>query len=104
MQFFVDLHTRIDSQRNQLCQQQVSDRCIQARPKHLLTETVPSLLDLLFLTQIFRIQAYSVLALIVAQRHAIPTPSTDDQPLEQGGSFPRRTVSAIFSIGRTILL
>src|SRR5713101_2495677 len=97
MQFFVHLQARIDGQRSQLCQQQVGDRRIQARTRHLLTEMVSSLLDLLFLAQIFRIQAYSVLALIVAQRHPIPTPPTDDQSLEQGGSFPGRTVAAIFS-------
>ena len=45
-----------------------------------------------------------MLALIVAQRHPIPTPPTDDQSLEQGGSFPGRTVAAIFSVGGTILL
>jgi len=104
MQFFIDLQARIDGQRSQLCQQQVGDRRIQARPKHLLTELVSSLLDLLSLTQIFRIQACSVLALIVAQRHPIPTPPTDDQSLKQGRTFPRRTVSAIFSVGGTILL
>ncbi len=65
---------------------------------------VSSLLDLLFLTQIFRIQACAVLALVVAQRHPIPTAPTDDQSLKQGEAFPCRTVPAIFSVGGTILL
>src|SRR5258708_19896610 len=104
MQFFVDLHTGIDSQRGELCQQEVGNRRIQACTKHLLTQLISGLFDLLFLTQIFRIQARSVLALIIAQRHSIPTPPTDDQSLEQGGSFPPRTVAAIFSAGGTILL
>src|SRR5258708_40310475 len=98
MQFFVHLHGRINGQRSQLCQQEFGDRSVWACAKETLTDFLFSMLNHLFLTHLFRVEALATLEIMVAHRHAVATASADHQPLQQSRSFPWWAVGPILSI------
>src|SRR6266571_2646039 len=98
VQFFVHLHGRINGQGSQLCQQEFGDRSVGACAKDTLTDFLFPLLNHLFLTHIFRVEALATLDLVVAHRHPVATASADHQPLQQSRSFPWRAVATILSM------
>src|SRR6266702_5731700 len=56
------------------------------------------MLNHLFLTHIFRVEALALLNLMVAHRHAVATASADHHPLQQSWSFPCRAVATIVAM------
>src|SRR5258708_13864806 len=56
------------------------------------------MLNHLFLTHLFRVEALATLDIMVAHRHAVATASADHQPLQQSRSFPWRAVATILSM------
>src|SRR5690348_16451879 len=102
MQLFMDRQARLDSQRGELCEQQISNHGIQTRPKQALTAFVDPLFDMLFLTAVFRVEALALLHLMVAHRHAVATASADDKPLKQRWSLPWGTVATVLSMRLSI--
>ncbi len=98
VQFFVDVHARINGQGSQLCQQEFGDRSVWACAKDTLTDFLFSMLNHLFLTHLFRVEALATLDIMVAHRHAVATASADHQPLQQSRSFPWRAVATILSM------
>ena len=102
MQFFVHLHARIHGQRSQLCQQEFGDRSVGACAKDTLTDFLFSMLNHLFLTHIFWVEALATLDIMVAHRHAVATASADHQPLQQSRSFSWRAVATILAMSLAI--
>src|SRR6266516_1704062 len=78
--------------------QEFGDRSVGACAKDTLTDFLFTLLNHLFLTHIFRVEALATLDLMVAYRHSIATASTDHQPLQQSWSFPWRAMATIISM------
>src|SRR6266516_262133 len=78
--------------------QEFGDRSVGACAKDTLTDFLFTMLNHLFLTHIFRVEALATLGLVVAHRHAVATASADHQPLQQSRSFPWRAVATIVSM------
>src|SRR5438876_2883166 len=78
--------------------QEFGDRSVGACAKDTLTDFLFSMLNHLFLTHIFRVEALATLDIMVAHRHAVAAASADHQPLQQRRSFPWGAVATIVSM------
>ncbi len=79
MQFFVDLHGCLDGQWSYLGEQKLCDGSIETCPMYTLAALLLCLLDVLLLTDVFRIKAFALADIMVAHRHPIATTSTDHE-------------------------
>src|SRR6266581_2583769 len=78
--------------------QEFGDRSVGACAKDTLTDFLFTMLNHLFLTHIFRVEALATLDIMVAHRHPVATASADHQPLQQSWSFPGRAVATILAM------
>src|SRR6266568_3856576 len=78
--------------------QEFGDRSVGACAKDTLTDFLFSMLNHLFLTHIFRVEALAALDIMVAHCHAVAAASADHQPLKQRRSFPWGAVATILSM------